>query len=102
MKRNKLLKSQILISTCLFAASCLFAAATATAQTSVEKGRSFASAQEAANALIEAAEKYAAGDSRNWSRRLAFCCANRKGWLNLVVRCSGRASRTSLQTDRQQ
>src|SRR5215213_1285524 len=58
MKRNKLLKSQILISTCLFAASCLFAAATATAQTSVEKGRSFASAQEAANALIEAAEKY--------------------------------------------
>jgi len=59
MKRNKLLKSQILISTCLFAASlCLFAASTATAQTSVEKGRSFASAQEAANALIDAAEKY--------------------------------------------
>jgi hypothetical protein len=60
MKQNKLLKSQILISTCLFAASlCLFAAATATAQTAVQnRGRSFASAQEAANALIDAAEKY--------------------------------------------
>src|ERR671930_225704 len=61
MKRNKLLKSQIRISTCLFAVSrlCVFAAAMATAQTSGEKkGRSFASAQEAANALIEAAEKY--------------------------------------------
>ena len=61
MKRNKLLKSQIRIFTCLFAASllCVFAASTATAQTSVEKrGRSFPSAQDAANALIEAAEKY--------------------------------------------
>jgi len=58
MKRNKLMKSQIRISTCLFAVTlCLFAVR-ATAQTSVEKGRSFASAQEAANALIEAAEKY--------------------------------------------
>ena len=61
MKRNKLIRSQIRISTCLFAASllCVFAAATATTQTSGEqKGRSFASAQEAANALVAAAEKY--------------------------------------------
>ena len=61
MKQNKLSRSQNRISKSLFAVGflCLFAAATATAQTSVEKkGRSFASAQEAANALIEAAEKY--------------------------------------------
>jgi hypothetical protein len=38
---------------------CLFAASTATSQTTVEKkGRSFATAQEAANALIDAAEKF--------------------------------------------
>lgn len=38
---------------------CLFAASTAMAQTTVEKkGRTFATAQEAANALIDAAEKF--------------------------------------------
>src|SRR5687768_11148526 len=61
MKQNKLFRSQIRISTCLFTATllCMFAATRGSAQTSGEKkGRSFASAQEAANALIEAAEKY--------------------------------------------
>jgi hypothetical protein len=61
MKQNKLLISQIRISTWLIVAAllCLVAATAGIAQTPGEKkGRSFASAQEAANALIEAAEKY--------------------------------------------
>ena len=61
MKQNKLSISQTRISTWFPAAMllCLCAAMTATSQTSDEKkARTFATAQEAANALIEATEKF--------------------------------------------
>lgn len=60
MKWNKPMMKHTRISKGFFAATlfCLLAASAVTSQTTVEKARSFATAEEAANALIDAAEKF--------------------------------------------
>ena len=59
MKLNKIKKTKLFFAGSLLGACCfLLLNATATAAQTVAKAKSFATAEEAANALIEAAEKY--------------------------------------------
>ena len=106
MKQNKTMKTcKIFLVAGLIFTVCVLAAQTTRAQ-AVAKAKSFPSAQEAADALIEAAEKFdqtalteilgpdsydiihtgePARDPRDWRRRLAVCSADRKDRFEVVV-----------------